>query len=48
MTDKEKAELIEVHHEVDEMDADFQKYLRELAARCSACGQLLPPTPEES
>lgn len=40
-----KAELAVVHHEVDEMDAEFQDALVKLAKRCSACGQ---PLPQES
>lgn len=48
MTDKEKAELVEAHHQADEMNRDFQKSIRALAARCFACGQPLPEKKEES
>lgn len=41
-TPQSTAEIVEVHHELDEMDQEFQKSLHELAARCSACGQILP------
>lgn len=48
MTDQEKAELVEVHHQQDEMSKEFQKAVRELAARCSACGQPLPPKEKDA
>lgn len=40
-----KAEIVEVHHQADEFNEDFQNSLHELAARCSQCGQLLPKEP---